>query len=431
MGQLDVAVVILKHEGTCTLKNPRTAPSEARGMAAADDLFSAGFHANESHSLLLDESIENAHGVAPAANTCDDCRGQCAGLLEDLCAGFAADYRLEFANHEGIRMRPEHRSEQVIGVFDVGDPITHCLVDGVLQRPAAGVDRADLGAQQPHAEDVERLPLHIFRTHVDVAFETEKRASGGRRNAVLSGAGFGHDAAFPHSHGEKGLPHGVVDFVGSRMSQVLALEENPATAADGGESRRLVGWSRPSHIMCKQAVQPGAKCRVVSYFEVRTFESLDRLHQRLGNEAASELTKIAARIRVASCDSGSHRVSTFFITANSALSLSESFRPGERSTPDDTSIPEGPTQLIASPTFSGVRPPARITGRRFATVDARPQSTVIPVPPRRIGSCTSRSIMVSSGHRSIDSSLASANAIALRTGRVIALAYSTDSSPCN
>src|SRR4030095_16439485 len=172
--------------------------------------------------------------------------------------------------------------------------------------------------------------------------------------------------------------------------------------------------------MCEQVVEPGAKGRVVAHLEVRTFESLDRFHQRFGNEPAAELTEIDASVRIASCDSGSHRVSIFFIAATSALSLSESFRPGELSTPDDTSIPEGLARLIASPTFSGVRPPARITGRRLAAVAARPQSTVLPVPPRRTGSCTSRSIMVSSGHVSIDSSFASANAIALKTGRIMA-----------
>src|SRR4030095_16870340 len=124
MRQLDVAVLVLKHEGTCTLKNPRTPAGEARGMAAADDLFASGFHTNEPHVLVVDEGIENAHGIAPTANTCDDCRGKCAGLLEDLSAGFAADYGLELANHTWIRRRPAHRSGEEIGVFVGGDPIT-------------------------------------------------------------------------------------------------------------------------------------------------------------------------------------------------------------------------------------------------------------------------------------------------------------------
>ena len=33
----------------------------------------------------------------------------------------------------------------------------------------AGVDADDLGTEQAHAEDVERLAAHVFRAHVDAA----------------------------------------------------------------------------------------------------------------------------------------------------------------------------------------------------------------------------------------------------------------------
>ena len=55
--------------------------------------------------------------------------------------------------------------------------------------------------------------------------------------------------------------------------------------------------------------------------------------------------------------------------------------PGASSTPDDTSIPYGRTRATASPTFSGVKPPARRTGRLAATRAARSQSIGRPVPP--------------------------------------------------
>src|SRR5207253_1004520 len=43
-------------------------------------------------------------------------------------------------------------------------------------------------------------------------------------------------------------------------------------------------------------------------------------------------------------------------------SLSWSLRPGSHSTPDDTSTMYGRTAATASATFSGVSPPARMTG---------------------------------------------------------------------
>ena len=79
------------------------------------------------------------------------------------------------------------------------DPVAHRLVDRVLQRAAAGVDARDLGAEQPHAEDVQRLALHVLGAHVDVALEAEQRAGRRRRDAVLPGAGLGDDAPLAHA----------------------------------------------------------------------------------------------------------------------------------------------------------------------------------------------------------------------------------------
>ena len=91
-------------------------------------------------SAIVDERVEDADRVAAAADAGHDGVGQPAGQLEDLRARLAADHRLELAHHQRIRMRAEHRPEQVVRVADVGDPVAHRLVDGVLQRAAAGVD---------------------------------------------------------------------------------------------------------------------------------------------------------------------------------------------------------------------------------------------------------------------------------------------------
>ena len=132
-------------------------------------------------------------------------------------------------------MRSEHRAEQVVRVADVGDPVAHRLVDGVLQRAAAGIDAQHLGAEQTHPEDVQRLPIHVLGAHVDVAVEAEQRARRRRRDAVLAGAGLGDDPALAHSHREQRLAEGVVDLVRARMGQVFALEEDPRAARRLGQ----------------------------------------------------------------------------------------------------------------------------------------------------------------------------------------------------
>ncbi len=47
--------------------------------------------------------------------------------------------RLELAHHQRIRMRAERRAQQVVRVVGTRHPVAHGLVDGVLQRPAAGI----------------------------------------------------------------------------------------------------------------------------------------------------------------------------------------------------------------------------------------------------------------------------------------------------
>ena len=88
---------------------------------------------------------------------------------EHLAAGLEADHRLELADHERVRMRTEGRAEQVVGVGDVGHPVAHRLVDGVLQRAGAAVDASHARAEPLHARDVRRLARHVLGAHVDLA----------------------------------------------------------------------------------------------------------------------------------------------------------------------------------------------------------------------------------------------------------------------
>ena len=61
--------------------------------------------------------------------------------------------------------------------------------------------------------DVQRLARHVLGAHVDDALEAEQRAGGGRRDAVLAGAGLGDDARLAHALGEQRLAERVVDLV--------------------------------------------------------------------------------------------------------------------------------------------------------------------------------------------------------------------------
>src|SRR5690606_40729048 len=88
------------------------------------------------------------------------------------------------------------------------------------------LDRDDLGAQQLHAVDIERLPAHVLLTHVDLTGHAETRGDGGRGNAVLTSTGFGDDALLAHVFGEQTLADGVVHLVRAGVIEILSLQVN-------------------------------------------------------------------------------------------------------------------------------------------------------------------------------------------------------------
>jgi hypothetical protein len=197
-------------------------------------------------------------------------------------------------------MRSQYRPEQIVRVGDIGDPVAHRLVDGVLQRPAAGVHSQHLGAEQPHADDVEGLAIHVLGAHVDVAVEPEQRARGRRRHAMLPRSGLGDNPALAHASGEQRLTDRVVDLVRARVREILALEEDPRAPRMRREALRLEHGRRAANIVRQETAQLGLEGRVIARDEIRALELFDRLDQRLGDEAPAELAEVAAGVRIAS-----------------------------------------------------------------------------------------------------------------------------------
>ena len=177
----------------------------------------------------------------------------------ELEARLVADHPVEVAHHAREGVGAEHRAEHVVGGADVGHPVAHRLVDGVLERAAAGVDGHHLGAEQAHAVDVEPLAAHVLAAHVDDAGEAERRRGGGGGHAVLAGAGLGDHPLLAHQPGEQALAEGVVDLVRAGVEQVLALEEDAGAAQLLGQALGEVERRRPAGEVVEQAGQLAAE----------------------------------------------------------------------------------------------------------------------------------------------------------------------------
>ena len=128
-------------------------------------------------------------------------------------------------------MRAKRAAQQIVSVMHVRHPIAQGLVDCVFQCARSGVYGDNLGAKQSHPENVESLAPHVFRAHVDDAVQAEERANCRRRNAVLTCACFGNDAAFAHSLCEQRLAYRIIDLVRASVQKIFALQVDLRPAA--------------------------------------------------------------------------------------------------------------------------------------------------------------------------------------------------------
>ena len=239
--------------------------------------------------------MKQANGIRAAADAGNQDIRQAAGLLQNLRARFAADDRLKFTHHQRVWMRPQRAAEQIVSVGNIRHPIAQRFVNGILQRARAGIDLAHFSAEQLHAKDIQSLPAHVFRAHVDHALETKQRAHGRRCYAVLARARFGDDASLAHAPREQHLAQSVIDLVRAGVQQVFALEIDARAAgilsqALGKEQRR-----GPTGKISQQRIEFRVKRFIVARDQESFGQLFERRHQSLRHKATAVTAPVAER----------------------------------------------------------------------------------------------------------------------------------------
>ena len=143
--------------------------------------------------------MKQADSIRPTSDAREQCVRQFSGLRKNLLTRFTPNHALKFAHHKRIGMRTQGATEQVIGVVNVCDPVAQSFIDGVLQCAGSRVHSHHFGPQQSHSENIELLPAHIFRAHVNHALKTEQCADGCGRDSMLARASLGDHALFAHA----------------------------------------------------------------------------------------------------------------------------------------------------------------------------------------------------------------------------------------
>src|SRR2546425_779898 len=189
MGFADLAVLVLQHEVSGAVQ-PAARPADDRSrVTATRDALASGLDADQTYGLVAEKRAEDPDGVRAATHARHDRVRQAPERRDALIARLGADDRLKVADHRGIGMRPDRGAKQVIRGADVRHPVADRFVHRVLQRAAPGLDLADLGAQQLHAEDVRLLASCVDGAHVHDALEPEESARGRGGDAVLARPG--------------------------------------------------------------------------------------------------------------------------------------------------------------------------------------------------------------------------------------------------
>src|SRR5450631_300089 len=397
----DLTRSVLQDVRISSLQNARRTAAETSRVLAQSFAESAGFHSDEFDFFVFEEVVENADGIRSSADAGDDGVGKFAFGFADLDACFASDDAMEVAHHGRIRMRAEHAAEQIVCRAHVGDPVAHGFVDGVFEGARTGIDAANFRAEQAHSEDVELLAAHVLGAHINHALEAEQGADRGGGDAVLTGAGFRDHAVLAHAFDEQALAEAVVDFVRARVEQVFAFEINFRAAKFCGQAAGEEKRRGASSIRLQQLVESCLELAIALGFFVCALQFIERGHQRFRNVPAAVNSEAPGSggfwRNFSGClvtdlfDCGRSRhgqpASSMACTAwIKARIFRGSFFPGSRSTPEETSTPQGWRRWIASCTLPGRKPPATISLLMLLIIPAqgctRSQSNFCPVPPR-------------------------------------------------
>ena len=138
----DLAVVVLRgRRCRCPAGRRAAPPLEARGVFAERGAAAAGFDADQLHGGVVEEGVEERRWhCEPPPTQAMRRSGRRPSFSRIWRRASSPMTRWKSRTMIGIRMRAERGAEDVVRGADVGDPVAHGFVDGVLERLLAGGD---------------------------------------------------------------------------------------------------------------------------------------------------------------------------------------------------------------------------------------------------------------------------------------------------
>mmetsp|Transcript_11920 Transcript_11920/g.22798 ORF Transcript_11920/g.22798 Transcript_11920/m.22798 type:complete len:366 (+) Transcript_11920:367-1464(+) len=289
-----LARLFLDHIRQGTLQNTRSSLGEGTAMfTILVKTVTSGFHTMQLHRFVIVKGSKGTNGVGSSTDTGNDCVGEFASLFQHLLTHFTSHDTLKVLDNGGKGMRTNGGSNQVVRVANIGYPITHGFVDGVLESRLAIMDGDNLSTQGVHTENIQLLTFAVNGSHVHGAIQTELGTNSGGSDTVLSGTGFGNDTRLTNTLGQQGLSNRVVNLVSAGVGQVLALQPNGGTT---GQFRQTVGLVQRGGSADKVTTVFSQFCQkvgIVLDFIVLLFNFFESHRKCFGNVLSAVFTKLA------------------------------------------------------------------------------------------------------------------------------------------
>src|ERR1700745_2497990 len=114
IGQLDLALFVGGEKSLRPLKNAEAPALKTGGVFSAANAFATSFNSDHSNMSIVQKRMEQANGVAAAADTGDEQIRQTSFAFENLMARLNANDALKIADHHGVRVGAENRAQYIM-----------------------------------------------------------------------------------------------------------------------------------------------------------------------------------------------------------------------------------------------------------------------------------------------------------------------------
>mmetsp|Transcript_20694 Transcript_20694/g.40644 ORF Transcript_20694/g.40644 Transcript_20694/m.40644 type:complete len:382 (-) Transcript_20694:398-1543(-) len=292
----DLAIV-LQEVCTSSVENTGCAGREGGAVLVGVNTRTAGLDTKDSDLLVILERVEHADGVGATADASADHVRETSELGQGLVLGLVTDDALEVTHDRGERVRANGRTDNVVGVADVGDPVAHGLIDGILEGLSTTGDTNDLSTKDLHAENVKRLATHVLLTHVHGTVKVEKSTGSGGCDTMLTSTSLSNDTLLANALGEKALSESVVNLVSTGVAEVLTLEVDLGTAHALCEALSEVQRGGAANVVAAKLLKLQLKLGVLGSLNVDLLKLLVGILEGCGEVAATELTKVRVQVR--------------------------------------------------------------------------------------------------------------------------------------